>query len=389
MVETTDVTQYVELQEELEESEELHRTVLSNMTETIFITNEEGEFTYICPNVHFIFGYTADEVNDMGTVDELLGADLFSKEKLRENGVLTNIEVEVTNKGGAEKTLLLNVREVDIQDGNILYSARDVTKRKRREESLASLHQASRELLHAETHKEISQVTVEKSIEILDFEVAVFYHYSEKENELQPIAYSSGAENLHGPLSSLSVQEDSLPAEAFVESTPLYLTNIHENPKLQNQATEVRSAAYIPLSEHGVFFVGTTEKDALNEVNQELADLTAATAEAALDRVKRESELREADRKLQKRNARLEQLNQINEIIREIDQAVIRADSRKEIEETVCTKLTDESRFSFAWIGRVDHEAKRLTPTAWAGDSKGYLDTLSLDLESGDEDLSI
>ena len=64
VVEGVDITERVDLERNLRESEELHRVTLNNMTDTILITDEAGEYTYVCPNVHFIFGYTVDEIRN-------------------------------------------------------------------------------------------------------------------------------------------------------------------------------------------------------------------------------------------------------------------------------------------------------------------------------------
>ncbi|OYR83235.1 bacterio-opsin activator, partial [Halorubrum ezzemoulense] len=154
VVEGVDITERVELERNLRQSEELHRVTLNNMTDTVLITDEDGEYTYVCPNVHFIFGYTADEIREQGTIDDLLGEDLFDRAELAADGVLKNIETTATDKAGREHTLLVNVREVSIQDGTVLFSCRDITKRKRREEALTTLHETARDFLYAETHQE-------------------------------------------------------------------------------------------------------------------------------------------------------------------------------------------------------------------------------------------
>jgi PAS domain-containing protein len=45
----------------LRESEELHRATLSNISDAVFLTDDDGLFTFICPNVDVIFGYVPDE----------------------------------------------------------------------------------------------------------------------------------------------------------------------------------------------------------------------------------------------------------------------------------------------------------------------------------------
>ena len=380
VVEGIDITEQVTLERDLRRSEELHRVTLNNMTDTVLITNERGEYTYVCPNVHFIFGYTADEIRDRGTIDDLLGADLFDRERLAENGVLKNIECTVTDKAGREHTLLVNVREVSIRDGTFLYSCRDITKRKQREEALATLQETAREFLYAETHQEIAQHIVDDVPSVLDLPASAVYMFDVDANELRPAAHSRTMAELHGPLPTVHADGRTLPSHSFVDDETLVFDDVHTSSRLDNRATDLRSATYIPLGDHGVFVAGSDDVGALDEITRELADLLAATAEAALDRVTRESQLREQDRELQRQNEQLTVLNRINATIREIDQAVVQAETREEITHTVCERLTDNDRFEFAWIGSIDATSGTLEPLAWAGDEQGYLDARSVDV---------
>ncbi|MDJ0789612.1 MAG: PAS domain S-box protein, partial [Myxococcota bacterium] len=46
----------------LRESEELHRITLRSISDAVFVTDDDGRFTFICPNVEVIFGYSYEEV---------------------------------------------------------------------------------------------------------------------------------------------------------------------------------------------------------------------------------------------------------------------------------------------------------------------------------------
>ncbi|WP_128476082.1 bacterio-opsin activator domain-containing protein [Halorussus pelagicus] len=387
VVEGREVAERVRLEEELRESEELHRVTLNNMTDTVLVTDDEGEFTYVCPNVHFIFGHSAEEIYDLGTIDALLGEDLFDPDGLDAEGTLTNIECTATDKDGREHTLLVNVRQVSIQGGTTLYSCRDITKRKQRERALTQLHRTSRGLLYAETKAEIADRVVSDAAAVLPSAAAALYRFDREENVLYPTAVSDEFEELVGALPEFRLDRENPLTEAFVEDETrtddsagrdAYLDRTDRAP--QSPFSTLGDYVAVPLGDHGVFLAAAAEAT-FDEVGAEVAELLAATTEAAFDRVERESELRERDRALQRQNERLSQLNRVNEFIREIDQALVRAESREKIEAAVCERLTADDRFRFAWIGETTSLSRTLRPRAWAGDEQGYLDGVPFEFD--------
>ncbi|WP_231186832.1 bacterio-opsin activator domain-containing protein [Haladaptatus sp. DYF46] len=382
VVEALDVSERAHLERELRESEELHRVTLNNMTDTVLVTDDAGEFTYICPNVHYIFGYSVEEIRDLGSIDALLGDDLFDREALDSHGLLTNVECTATDKAGREHTLLVNVKRVSIQGGTTLYSCRDITKRKERERALTALHRTSRDLLYAETTREIATIVTDDATDIFDVDDCAVYFFDTDANELWPAAATEAIESLSGALPTVRLDEPSALGRAFVEQTTVEFDDADDPVVFSPTAIERRSGLFIPLRDHGVF-VAADERGSLDAVTREIIDLLAATVEAALDRIEREDELRDRDRELQRRNRQLSRLNRTNGIIREIDHALVRADSREEIESEVCELLTASDRFDFAWVGDIDPSTGVIEPRAWSGDDRGYLDAVDLS-ESGD-----
>ena len=120
----------------LRESEELYRATLSNISDAVFITDDAGCFTYVCPNVNTIFGHHRDEVIQLGTISCLLGEGLFDLPTLSEQGEIANIPRTISDKEGKSHEVLINVKRVSIKGGTILYSCRDVTDRVRLEEMM-------------------------------------------------------------------------------------------------------------------------------------------------------------------------------------------------------------------------------------------------------------
>ena len=160
------------IQEELSRSEKLHRVVLTNISDTVFITDDQGAFTFVCPNVQTIFGYSFDEVWSLGHITRLLGRDDFLPEKL-DAAERRNIEQQVTSKSGQEYTLLVSVKRVAIGDGTMLYVCRDISdlsESHARIEDLAGrlirAQEEERKFIARELHDDISQIAAVVGLEL-------------------------------------------------------------------------------------------------------------------------------------------------------------------------------------------------------------------------------
>jgi two-component system, LuxR family, sensor kinase FixL len=132
--------------EELRASEELHRATLQNISDAVFMADDGGSFTYVCPNVDVIFGFTPDEIRARGRLGAVLGEDLFDPNELIAHGEIQNVEREVTVKDGSRRNLLIHLKRVSIRGGTVLCTCRDVTELKNTERQLAL---ARLELAHA------------------------------------------------------------------------------------------------------------------------------------------------------------------------------------------------------------------------------------------------
>ena len=146
-----DITERKRAEEALRESEELHRITLSNISDAVFITDDAGVFTYICPNASLIFGYTYKEVSDLGNIEKLLGINLFDLNKFGSSREVKNIECVIQDKSGMAHILLVNVKLVSIKGGTVLYTCRDITEHKRAEEALQESEERYRQLFNNES----------------------------------------------------------------------------------------------------------------------------------------------------------------------------------------------------------------------------------------------
>jgi PAS domain S-box-containing protein len=75
---------------------------------------------------------------------------------------------------------------------------------------------------------------------------------------------------------------------------------------------------------------------------------------------------------------RAAELERIRTLINDINQAIVRADSRAEVESRVCEIISGSDPYLFAWIGEVDAESDRVVPRESAGIEEGYLEEITL-----------
>lgn len=146
------------IEEELRQSELLHETVLSNVSDAVFITDSKGRFTYICPNVANIFGYSQQEVEKLGRIGKLLGEDLFNEEELGRRGEIENIERSVKDKYGRLHHLLVNAKRVSIGAGTTLHTCRDITERKQAERDFYEFSEQQRTRIGQDLHDGLGQI---------------------------------------------------------------------------------------------------------------------------------------------------------------------------------------------------------------------------------------
>ena len=72
-------------------------------------------------------------------------------------------------------------------------------------------------------------------------------------------------------------------------------------------------------------------------------------------------------------------------MIRRIDQALVNASTREEIERAVCRELARDGPYQFAWIGEFDAIDETVRPREFAGEHREYLDSISLSIEENSQ----
>ncbi|MBV0926256.1 PAS domain-containing protein [Halomicroarcula limicola] len=90
------------------------------------------------------------------------------------------------------------------------------------------------------------------------------------------------------------------------------------------------------------------------------------------------------ERELLRQREELAALNNINQVVQGITDAVIDQSTREEIETIVCERLAAADSYSFAWIGDVDATTETVDLRAEAG-VEGYLDDITITIDPDDD----
>ncbi|CCQ32856.1 PhoR protein [Halorhabdus tiamatea SARL4B] len=75
---------------------------------------------------------------------------------------------------------------------------------------------------------------------------------------------------------------------------------------------------------------------------------------------------------------RAAKFDRIRSLMSDLNQILVRAESREAVESRVCERIVDTDRYTFAWIGDVDAETGRLEPRVRAGEADGYLEEITI-----------
>jgi PAS domain S-box-containing protein len=332
---------------------------------------------YVTENVEDVLGYTP-EAFESGAITY---ADLLLDEEADRiaGEVEANTEAmadrfghdpyRVRTAGGEIRWVEDTTKIVRDDEGavvNYLGYLIDITERKRNEEALErtndALHRltgASRELMDTDAAA-FGRRAASVTETVLDVDDATVWRYDGDTGEL--------IEDGPGDATGMGAERDRL-AESVREA---FLANeIEVVNQVEAEGSRLGSYALVPLGRHGVVRAGSTAEGRFDRRWLDLAETLGATIEAAWDRA-------EGERRLAERNDQLQALDRLNSLIREIDQALVKAENADAIDEAVCEKLAAADRYAFAWIGERDVTTGTVVPREWAGVDEGYFEALDI-----------
>jgi len=122
---------------ELERAESFYRLVFENMHEAVLLTRADGSLVWVCPNCFPIFGIPRETLAQRENIAGVLPAEAVAANRPAGGLLSREFQCPVTTPAGERRELLITCASVDIEDGKLLYTCRDVSEleRMRRQEA--------------------------------------------------------------------------------------------------------------------------------------------------------------------------------------------------------------------------------------------------------------
>ena len=263
----------------------------------VYALDEEGHFEFVNPEMVELTGYSREEllgapvdlIMDDDSVEEAREAvhELADSEERK-----TTVEFDLVPRGGEPFPCEDHIAMLTDEDGRFAGTAgivRDITDRKRREERLSGLLETSQTLVTAQGCEEIARVVAEGMVDALGHDRSVVRLYDEERDALVPTARGSDDPAVVGR--SASPVGEGGPGRAFASGETLHLGDAVAPGEPVGDIGDTTDAVYIPLGEHGVVTLETTDPVGFEEATVSTAEVLASMAAVALERADREQDL--------------------------------------------------------------------------------------------------
>jgi len=214
---------------------------------------------------------------------------------------------EQTYQGRSYRIQTVPIGEAPID--HVMAVSQDISARKEREEALERLQERTQSLMHTVTNEETAQIAVDAAREILDAELSGVHLQAATQETLEPVAFLDTVREELGetPVYDRTAESDSpsqVVWDVFERGDPLFISDTRDHGRLA-EATPARSGIIYPLGDYGVFIASATEPNAFNSTEKTLIEILATALRAALERVDRETRLREREQRVQTERDRL------------------------------------------------------------------------------------
>ena len=383
-----DVTERRGRERRLEQYEQLVETVWDG----VYALDEDDRFVIVNEAFCDLVGYDREEI--IGAKATLINskqineaANELEAEVLRGDSDVGVLEFELEPADGHTvpvETLLGPFEYGDERVGRCGVT-RDVSERKERERELERrvcqqrvVADLGQDALDTENLDELFTEATEMIAEALDHDYCKVLDLDCDTDELllrQGVGWDDGTV---GSATVSAVEAESQAAYTLESRDPVIVGDLTTEARFSGPALltnhDVKSGISVVIGSNddpwGILGTHDTTVNEFSEHDVEFIQTVATILATAIER-------RQYESRLVRNNEELAAHNSLNEVVREITEAVIDQSTREEIEATACEHLAESESYKFAWIAEVDSHTMALDPHVEAG-IDGYLDEVSI-----------
>lgn len=230
----------------------------------------------------------------------------------------------------------------------LLVSMRDISSRRQYQRRLEALNETTRELLAAESIPAIGRITLDIVETILDCRLSAVWTVDEEANQLTPVETTDAVADLveagETDASRLVIEADTVEMRAFRDGEPRFISEYSEVDDPAHPDLPLRNRFLLPLGEHGLLAVGSTDTEQITPSVRNLLRILAGNAETVLDRIASEQKLRHRSAAIEAANDGIAMMDEDGEFVfvNAAYAAIFGYDQREELLETTWRDLLDE-----------------------------------------------
>jgi HTH-type transcriptional regulator, bacterioopsin transcriptional activator and related proteins len=373
-----DISEQKRQQRELGAATQKYRTLVDTAPDAIFLADAEtGEILEANRAAADLLDRPVEEIegmhqSDLHPDDELERyEELFERRSEIVEPVMDTRNLTVVDSNGNHIPVAINSNATELNERRVIQGIfHDISDRRRRERALNRLHTTTHDMLETSVPEEICRRAVDTAAEVLDLPATGIYLLTEDTGTLEPAVLTERVENLFDGDVPTYTSDDDLAWDVFETNEPRVISDFETTPSVADRDTPVRSGIIVPLGDHGIFITASTSPRDFDRIDFDLLRVLATNTETALNRAERE-------RALARQRDELTTLNRINAIVRDINQALVAAPSREEVERTVCERFADSNAYHGALIATQSAAKEGLTVRTASGIDDDYLDIIA------------
>nr|WP_162354518.1 PAS domain S-box protein [Natrialba swarupiae] len=281
---------------ERERKLERHREFVESATDMITLIDSDGTIKYVSPAIERVLGWDPEE---------LIGENGFEYVHPDDRDERTD-DIEALVEGSEGEAVLefrfecadgsycwIEATARDLLDDpdidGLLLSSRNVTERKEHERQISALHDATRDLIDAESKIEVADIAVEAASDLLDFSLPSVWF--PEDDELSLVANSDDHQRL---LEETGTPDPSHPRGSWVWDVFEDGDTVVRSPMSREElAADVplQSSIVLPIGSHGIFACAATGAVDFTDRQVRVAETLARNVRVALDQLEQRNAL--------------------------------------------------------------------------------------------------